>query len=115
MLSKEKAKEVTEYMHNNLRVEESKALDPFFIIVVAEIILQIMKVIYAKKHPAKDGLAIIQKPGILQRWTARRIIRKNLGSKYSDLYSDVRIALYEKAKTLTESDMTYLYNEVKND
>lgn len=108
-----KAKLVGRYMADQLGVEESKALDPLLIIAIASIILEIFKVLYKKNKTPKEALDTVKKPGILQRWTARRIIYNKLGTPFYDLYSKVSKGLYAQSKNLDEMSVKNILEEVK--
>jgi hypothetical protein len=85
------------------------------LILLAGFILQFLQFLIVKyKKNTKEGLAMMQNPGILQRWELRRRFKKHFGNQYIESHSKILKGLQTVAKTTTLSEF-HLIGGVSNE
>jgi hypothetical protein len=85
-LAKAKANEVAEYLRDQAGVPEVKCFSIILILALAGFILQVITFMRTKHKNPKEALAIMQKPGTIQRWQLRRMLKQHLGDQYQELH-----------------------------
>jgi hypothetical protein len=106
-----KAKEVSDYLIRSEDVPETEATDPALLAAIAALIIQIILVFEGKRKTAKETLAIIKNPGIMQRWDLRSRVKSHFGKSYINLQYKIMNAFYYVAKNTSELEFSLFYKE----
>lgn len=115
-LAKAKAKEVAEYLRDQAGVPEVKCFSIILILALAGFILQVITFMRTKHKNPKEALAIMQKPGTIQRWQLRRMLKQHLGDQYQELHYKIMDGLCHVAAHKTdEQEIVKIYRGLTND
>jgi hypothetical protein len=114
-IANEKALAVATYLRDQEGVPEVKCFSLILILAIAGFVLQLMTFMRTKKKSTEETLAIMQNPGILQRWELRRQLRKHFKGQYPELQPKILKGLQVVAQGVKHEEIQQIYKESTHD
>lgn len=98
---------------SNYGGDRQAAFDPAFIMVIAEIIVQLVEALQSCQEDPVAGVEMVNNPSVFAKLVARRSAIKELGRRQFRLHGEnVMNSLLDTGQGMTAADMQALYNEV---